>query len=60
MFFLILAFSPADIPVLTEARPITRGIYLAPGVFYSQYEIDEFFKMVELGLVNAAVLDVKN
>ncbi len=60
MFFLILAFSPADIPVLTEARPITRGIYLAPGVFYSQYEVDEFFKMVELGLVNTAVLDIKN
>jgi hypothetical protein len=60
IFFLIIAFSPADIPLLSEARPITRGIYLAPGVFHSQYEVDEFFKMVDLGLVNAAVLDIKN
>ncbi len=60
MFFLILAFSPSDIPVLPETRPVIRGIYLAPGVFYYQYEIDRFFQMVDLGLLNAAVLDIKD
>jgi hypothetical protein len=60
IFFLILAFSPSDTPALPEIRPIIRGIYLAPGVFYSNYEIAKFFQMVDLGLVNAAVLDVKN
>ena len=60
IFFLLLSFSPLDIPVIAEGRPIIRGIYLAPGVFYSKHEIDEFFRMVDLGLVNAAVLDVKD
>lgn len=60
IFFLIFAFSPSDIPIIPETRPIIRGIYLAPGVFYSKYAVDEFFRMVDLGLVNAAVLDVKD
>lgn len=60
IFFLIFAFSPSDIPMVPETRPIIRGIYLAPGVFYSKYEVDEFFRMVDLGLVNAAVLDIKD
>jgi len=60
IFFLILAFSPVDVPFVTEAKPIIRGIYLAPGVLYSKYELDKFFRMVDLGLVNAAVLDVKD
>jgi hypothetical protein len=60
IFFLIFAFSPSDIPVVSESRPIIKGIYLAPGLFYSKYEVDEFFRMADLGLVNAAVLDIKN
>jgi hypothetical protein len=60
MFFLILAFSPSEIPVVAEERPVVRGIYLSPGVFYSRHKLDEFFKMVDLGIINAAVLDVKN
>jgi len=60
MFFLILAFSPSDVPVIPEGRPIIKGIYLAPGLFYSKYEVDRFFRMVDLGLVNAVVLDVKD
>ncbi len=60
IFLLIFAFSPSDIPVASETRPIIKGIYLAPGLFYSKYEVDEFFRMVDLGLVNAAVLDIKN
>ena len=60
ILFLILAFSPSDIPVLPENRPIIRGIYLAPGIFYSKYETDKFFRMVDLGLLNAAVLDIKD
>lgn len=60
LIFLILAFSPSDIHTLSETKPIIRGIYLAPGVFYSKYEIDEYFRMVDLGLVNAAVVDIKD
>jgi hypothetical protein len=60
MFFIILAFSPLDLPVIAEGRPIIRGIYLAPGLFYSKHEEDKFFRMVDLGIVNAAVLDVKD
>ncbi len=60
MFFLILSFYPSEIPVIAEGQPIVRGIYLAPGVFYSKHKLDDFFKMVNLGLVNAAVLDVKD
>jgi hypothetical protein len=60
MFFLILAFSPADIPAVPEARPVVRGIYLSPGVIYKKKGLDDFFRMVDLGLVNAAVLDVKD
>jgi hypothetical protein len=60
MFFLIFSFLPSDIPAANESRPVIRGIYLGPGVFYSKRGLDEFFKMVDLGLVNAAVLDVKD
>jgi hypothetical protein len=60
MFFLILSFLPSDIPEVTESRPVIRGIYLSPGVIYLKRGLDEFFKMVDLGLVNAAVLDVKD
>jgi hypothetical protein len=60
MFFIILAFSPLDLPVTAEGQPIIRGIYLAPGLFYSKHEEDKFFRMVDLGIVNAAVLDVKD
>jgi hypothetical protein len=60
ILFLILAFSPLDVPVIAEGRPIIRGIYLAPGLFYSKHEEDRFFRMVDLGLVNTAVLDVKD
>jgi hypothetical protein len=60
MLFLILSFSPSDIPAVPEARPVIRGIYLGPGVFYSKRGLDGFFQMVDLGLLNAAVLDVKD
>ena len=60
MLFLILAFSASDIPVIAEERPVIKGIYLSPGVFYSKRKLDYFFDMVDLGLVNAAVLDIKD
>jgi hypothetical protein len=61
IFFIIFAISPSDIPTALETNPIiTRGIYLAPGVFYSKHETKEFFRMADLGLVNTAVLDIKD
>jgi hypothetical protein len=61
IFFLIFAFSPSDIHRTFETNPaIIKGIYLAPGVFYSKYEINEFFRMADLGLVNTAVVDIKD
>ena len=61
ILFLTLSFLPSDISTTFKTNPvITRGIYLAPGVFYSKYEINEFFRMADLGLVNTAVLDIKD
>jgi len=61
LFFLILSFSPSDIPKTFETNPvIIKGIYLAPGVFHSKHKINEFFHMADLGLVNTAIVDIKD
>ncbi len=60
IFLLILAFYELEIPTIPDAPPVIRGIYLAPGLFYTKNELNRFFRMVDLGIVNAAVLDVKD
>lgn len=60
MLILLIYFVPADISEISETPPVLKGVYLSPGVVHSGSGVDEFFRMCELGLLNTAVLDVKD
>ncbi|MEA1913388.1 MAG: putative glycoside hydrolase [candidate division WOR-3 bacterium] len=60
MLSLIFAFSPFDIPPAPYSPPVIKGIYLSPGVIHSGYRLKEFYRMIDLGLLNAAILDIKD
>ncbi|MEO0294044.1 MAG: putative glycoside hydrolase [candidate division WOR-3 bacterium] len=60
MIFLLFALDSL-VTVVKEPQPNTvRGVYLPPGIFYLKKDLGEFFQMVDLGLINTVVLDIKN
>lgn len=60
MIFLLFLFSPEMADTCVYQPPLIKGMYLSPGVIYSNYMTDEFFNLVNIGLLNTAVLDIKD
>jgi len=60
MLLLLFCFSPRDVPVADNTPPLIKGIYLSPGVIHSSYGLNKFYQMVDLGLLNTAVIDIKD
>jgi hypothetical protein len=60
MFLLLFYFSPCDITKASFEPPIIKGVYLSPGVVYSDYGLDDVYKIIDLNLINTVVLDIKD
>ena len=60
MLLLILSFAPSEISPLSIEPPVIKGVYLSPGVIYAGYGLNKFYQMVNLGLLNTAVVDIKD
>ena len=60
MFLLLFYFAPSDIMKSSVEPPIIKGVYLSPGVIYSDYGLDDVYKIIDLNLINTVVLDIKD
>ncbi len=60
MFLLLFSFFPSDIPSWSSEPPIIKGVYLSPGIIYSGTGLKKFYEIVDLGLLNTAVVDIKD
>ncbi|TET97948.1 MAG: hypothetical protein E3J23_08230 [Candidatus Stahlbacteria bacterium] len=60
MLLLLFSFSPSDISPWSSEPPIIKGVYLSPGVIYSSYGLEKIYHLMDLGLLNTAVLDIKD
>ena len=60
VFLLLFGFSTTELARVTTEPSVIKGIYLSPGSMQSRVLLNNFYRMVDLGLLNTAVLDIKD